>query len=286
MSSETKVWFVTGCSSGFGLCIVQHALQRGDKVVATLREPEDLSDLETKYPESLLVLRLDVTKPTEVLTAFTASREKFGRVDVVVNNAGFGVVAEVEGTTDNTARDVFEVNFWGASHVSREAVRFFREENKPRGGRLLQVSSASGIHSSVGAVYYCASKFALEALSEGLADELDPNWNIKVTILEPGPFRTKGTTVNVISDPVHPAYTDPLLPTMQWRNVFANPNLVFNGDPKKFAEAVYKVAYLEDPPLRLPIHPVALVALRKKGGELLETAQKWESWSEDVFMKD
>jgi len=131
-------------------------LQRGDKVVATLRELEDLSDLATKYPESLLVLRLDVTKPTEVITAFTASQEKFGRVDVVVNNAGFGVVAEVEGITDNTARDVFEVNFWGASHVSREAVRFFREENKPRGGRLLQVSSAAGIQSMAGAAYYCA----------------------------------------------------------------------------------------------------------------------------------
>ena len=173
MSSETKVWFgeglvikwtilsahqnsVTGCSSGFGLCITEHALQRGDKVVATLRKPEVLSDLAAKYPESLLVLRLDVTKPVEVTTAFTASREKFGRIDVVVNNAGFGVVAEVEGTTDSSARGVFEVNFWGASHVSREAVRFFREENKPRGGRLLQVSSTAGIRSPAGVVYYCA----------------------------------------------------------------------------------------------------------------------------------
>lgn len=172
MSSETKVWFsecliigrtilrspnsVTGCSSGFGLCITDYALQKGDKVVATLRKPEVLSELAAKYPESLLVLRLDVTKTAEVTAAFTASREKFGRVDMVVNNAGFGVVAEVEGTADNTARGVFEVNFWGASHVSREAVRFFREENKPRGGRLLQVSSLSGVHSSAGAVYYCA----------------------------------------------------------------------------------------------------------------------------------
>ena len=109
-----------------------------------------------KYPARLLVLRLDVTKPAEVTSAFAAGRDKFGRIDVVVNNAGFGVVAEVEATTDNSARSVFEVNFWGASHVSREAVRFFREENKPMGGRLLQISSASGVLSSAGIGYYSA----------------------------------------------------------------------------------------------------------------------------------
>lgn len=150
-------------------------------------------------------------------------------------------------------------------------------------------------------------RVALEALSEGLAEELDPNWNIKVnhlypssrpssitivnaswqvTILEPGPFRTKCPTVNAITHPVHPAYTDPSLPTMQWRDLLANPNSVFNGDPEKFAEAVYRAAYLEDPPLRLPVHPASLDVLREKGKQLLETADKWESWSEDVLIKD
>jgi len=110
--------------------------------------------------------------------------------------------------------------------------------------------------------------------------------SLQVTILEPGPFRTKCPTVNMITDPVHPAYTDPSLPTTQLRSIFANPNPIFNGDPEKFAEAVYRVAYLEDPPLRLPIHRASLVTLREKGRELLETAQKWESWSEDVLIKD
>lgn len=151
-------------------------------------------------------------------------------------------------------------------------------------------------------------RIAFEALSEGLAEELHPNWNIKVscsymtitciplrtdccgslqvTILEPGPFRTKCPTDNAITDPIHPAYTDPSLPTMRWRGIFGSPGRVFNGDPDKFAEAVYRVAYLEDPPLRLPIHPVSLAVLRRKGKQLLETADKWESWSEDVLMKD
>ena len=172
MTSKAKVWFgeyldiqwvipsspysVTGASSGFGLCITEHALQRNDKVIATLRTPEVLSDLAAKHPDRLLVLRLDVTKPAEVTAAFAASRIKFGRIDVVVNNAGFLVVTEVEGTTEETARSVFEVNFWGASYVSREAVRFFREENKPMGGRLLQVSSAAGVLSAGGVAYYSA----------------------------------------------------------------------------------------------------------------------------------
>ncbi|KAG9315283.1 NAD(P)-binding protein [Chiua virens] len=172
---------VTGCSSGFGLCITKHALQKGDKVVATLRKPEILSDLAERYPKTLLVLRVDVTKPMEVTAAFAASGEKFGRIDVVVNNAGYSILAEVEGTTDSDARALFDVNFWGASYVSREAVRFFREENKPVGGRLLQMSSLVGIQSQLGMTYYSASKFALEGFSEGLADELHPDWNIKAS---------------------------------------------------------------------------------------------------------
>lgn len=131
-------------------------MKKGDKVVATLREPKVLSELAARHPERLLVLRLDVTKPTEMIAAFAASKEKFGRIDVVVNNAGFGVIAEVEGMTESTARDMFEVNFWGASYVSKEAIRFFREENKPMGGRLLQVSSSGGITPTVGFVHYCA----------------------------------------------------------------------------------------------------------------------------------
>lgn len=131
-------------------------MKKGDKVVATLRKPEVLSQLAAKHPETLLVLKLDVTKPAQVTAAFPASQEKFGRIDVVVNNAGSSIVSEVEGTTDSSARSIFEVNFWGASHVTREAARFFREENKPMGGRLLQISSMVGIHASPGNAYYCA----------------------------------------------------------------------------------------------------------------------------------
>ena len=136
---------VTGASSGFGRAATEQVLNSGDIVIATLRKPEVLADLQAKYPtDRLLVLKLDVTKHQDVIDAFRKAKEVFERVDVVFNNAGYGVVAEVEGTPDDAARAMFDVDFWGAANVSREAVRFFREVNKPVGGRLLITSSMSG----------------------------------------------------------------------------------------------------------------------------------------------
>ena len=128
-------------------------------MAATLRTPAALADLQDKYPQDrLLVLPLDVTKPGEIATAFAAAVARFGRVDVVFNNAGFAVQGEVEGTPEDIARGMFEVNFWGAANVTREAIRVFREVNEPRGGRLLQMSSISGVRSPSSMGYYGASK--------------------------------------------------------------------------------------------------------------------------------
>ncbi len=122
------------------------ALANGERVVATLRKPEALNAFKAEYtPEQLLVLRLDVSKPDEIKAAFATAKATFGRVDVVFNNAGYAVVGELEGMPDELARTMFEVDFWGAAHVSQEAVRFFREENSPRGGRLIQNSAGVGL---------------------------------------------------------------------------------------------------------------------------------------------
>ncbi|KAI6044751.1 hypothetical protein EDC04DRAFT_2889430 [Pisolithus marmoratus] len=286
MISVPKVWFITGCSSGFGLATTELALQKGDKVVATLRKPPVLADLAAKYPETLLLLKLDVTQPEEVKSAFAVAHERFGRIDVVLSNAGYGIVSEIEGTSEKNARGIFETNFWGASYVCREAVKFFREENQPAGGRLIQVSSVSGVVSFPGSAWYCASKFAIEALAEALATEVSPKWNIKVTIVEPGPFRTNCPTTNMVTEPVHPAYNDPALPCMQFRDMMSNTDAKFTGDPIKFAEAIYKLVYLEDPPLRLPLHHLAVEAIRGKGRHLIDTTDTWASWSEDVDLKE
>ncbi|KAI6114066.1 hypothetical protein F5141DRAFT_1213195 [Pisolithus sp. B1] len=268
MSSIPKVWFITGCSSGFGLATTASALQRGEKVAATLRQPAVLADLASKYPETLLLLKLDVTQQGEVESAFVAARER------------------LKEPPEKNARGLFETNFWGASYVCREAVRFFREDNQPAGGRLIQVSSVSGIASGPGSAWYCASKFAIEGLAEALATEVSPNWNIKVTIVEPGPFRTNCPTTNMVTEPVHPAYNDPTFPSIQLRNMMSNAGATFDGDPIKFAEAMYKLVYLEDPPLRLPLHHIAVEAFRIRGRHLIATADAWASWSEDMYVKD
>lgn len=151
---------VTGASSGFGRQLTELALANGDNVVATLRKPPVLDDLKSRYPPArLLVLKLDVTKPLEITQAFAHAQDTFGRIDIVFNNAGYGLLAEVEGTPDETARALFETNFWGSANVSREAVRFFREVNKPGvGGRLLTVSSFVGLSPLPCSGYYSAAK--------------------------------------------------------------------------------------------------------------------------------
>ena len=137
---------------------MEHILAKGDRVVATLRKPSALADLVPKHPAAqLLVLKLDVVLPADITAAFAAALATFGRVDVVYNNAGLSAVAEVEGTPDGDARKMFEVNFFGAANVAREAVRVFRDENKPRGGRLLQASSIAGVQGMAGVGYYSAT---------------------------------------------------------------------------------------------------------------------------------
>ncbi|PSR71674.1 hypothetical protein PHLCEN_2v12448 [Hermanssonia centrifuga] len=134
-------------------------LKNGGIVIATLRKPEVLSDLKAQYPgDRLLVLKLDVTRPHEIVDTFAKAKEAFGRIDVVFNNAGYSVLAEVEGTPEEQARAMFDVNFWGATNVSREAVKFFREVNKPTGGRLINVSSIVGLKVAPALGYYTATK--------------------------------------------------------------------------------------------------------------------------------
>ena len=150
---------VTGTSSGFGRAAAEYILAQGDIVVATLRKPEVLNDLKAKYAANkLLVLKLDVTKPKEITDAFQKAIDAFGHIDVVFNNAGYSVFAEVEGTTDEAARALFNTNLFGAMDVSREAVRVFREVNKPIGGRLLITSSMAGISPIPFAGYYAGTK--------------------------------------------------------------------------------------------------------------------------------
>ena len=152
---------VTGASIGFGRELTKVVLEHGDTAVATARRPEVLADLVATYTaDRLLTLKLDVTKQADITAAFAAAHAKFGRIDVVANNAGYSTIGEVEAVSDETARAIFETNFWGAANVAREAVRVFRELNpQGAGGRLLNFSSISGIQGMAGFAHYCATKF-------------------------------------------------------------------------------------------------------------------------------
>ncbi|KAF8990545.1 NAD(P)-binding protein [Cyathus striatus] len=241
--SSPKVWLVTGSSSGLGLAVVEHALSKGDNIVATLRTPDVLSHLSSKYPQQLFVVKLDVTKQEEIVSAFRAAQDKFGRVDVVYNNAGFSAISEIEGTPDELARNIFEVNFWGAANVSREAVRFFRDENKPSGGRLLQASSLAAMVGSPLIGYYTATKFALEGFSETLTTEIDPDWNVKVTILTLEGFKTSAILPEkMINLPTHPKYQK----IGDSTRAYAQEIFKTFGDSNKAAREIYKIACHEN----------------------------------------
>jgi len=256
-------------------------LQNGDIAIATLRNPSALADLTSTYgPDKLLTIKLDVSKPQEILDAFASAEKTFGRVDAVFNNAGYGVLSEVEGAPDDAVRAMFEVDFWGAVTVSKEAVRFFREVNKPAGGRLLQVSSSGGVQGFSALGYYSASKFALEGLTESLAAEMRPEWNIKITLLELGGFRTNAGRSMVRTSP-HPAYIDMDLKQATARNYLqVNPRMP--GDATKAAAIIYKLAALPDPPLRLPLGKDALEVVKRKGESLIASVEEYASWSEDL----
>ncbi|KAF8125627.1 NAD(P)-binding protein [Boletus edulis] len=281
--SSVKVWFITGASSGFGRAMTEYLLKIGNKVVATLRKPESLSDLTAHYPHTqLLVVKVDVANEADITAAFAKAEEVFGRIDVVFNNAGVSVVGEVESLDEGDARGVFDVNFWGAVRVSKEAVRFFREVNKPIGGRLLQVSSRLGLVGAPACGFYCASKFALEGLTECLVTELDPAWNIKVTLLEPGPYRTEISQGNFRAAPQHPAYANPALPSSQARK-FLGSTERFDGDVTKAVVVIEKFSQLEDVPIRFPIHRRVIMAMRDKAKSLSEGADKYERWTDGLY---
>ncbi|GAA6001648.1 hypothetical protein JCM10207_002247 [Rhodosporidiobolus poonsookiae] len=268
-----RVILVTGTSSGFGRCLVDAVLAQGDIAVATLRKPSVLDALKAEYgPDRLLVLPLDVTKQDQVDAAFEAVKETFGRLDMVINNAGTGVVDEIEATSDESGRWIMDTNFWGPLAMMKKAVAFMRDVNQPQGGQILNVSSDCGIRAQAGLGVYSASKHALEGISDAFADEIDPAWNITISVVEPGSFKTSVGGVKLPGP--HPAYTNPSLPVNKMRAFFETLNPP--GDPRKAARAM--LAILDMPqgekPRRFILGDDAIKSFDGKGKELLDLAEK------------
>ncbi|WP_030144388.1 SDR family NAD(P)-dependent oxidoreductase [Glycomyces sp. NRRL B-16210] len=264
----TKTWFITGSSRGLGRAFAEAALGRGDSVAATARNPDALKALVRDYGESVLPLALDVTDRAAVTAAVDRAKFHFGHIDVVVNNAGYGLLGAVEELTERDLRDQMETNFFGAVWVAQAALPHLRGQD---GGHLIQFSSAAGVVGMALGGGYAASKWALEGLSETLAQEV-AGFGVKVTVVEPGGYRTEGAAGAVHAE-VHPAYA-------KLRAGFAAHAAELDlGDPAAAGAALLALADAEEPPLRVFFGVQGLPMVEPVYTERLKTWRDWQGLS-------
>lgn len=265
--SASRVWLVTGASSGFGRAIVEAAVTDGDVVVATARSIASIQDLAAAHPDQVDAMQLDVTDPTRITAVVEDVLQRHGRVDVLVNNAGRTHVGAVEETSDEELRSLFEVHFFGPAALVRAVLPQMRER---RSGAIVQLSSMGGQLSFAGFSAYSATKFALEGLSEALADEVGA-FGIKVLIVEPGAFRTGLFGANSAS-----AETSVYAHSVgQTRRMIHDGDGNQPGDPAKAAAAILRALEAERTPLRLPLGADAYDMIN---GHLATVRGELEEW--------
>ena len=264
--SDGKVWFITGSSRGFGRVWTEAALKRGDKVVATARNPAVLQPLVDAYGESVLPLALDVTDRAAAFEAVAKGNAAFGRLDIVLNNAGYGQFGAVEELGEAEARAQIETNLFGALWVTQAALPILRAQ---KSGHILAVSSIGGVAAFPTVGMYHASKWALEGLMDSLSQEV-AGFGIKVTLIEPAGYATDFADPSSLrgSTPI-PAY-NPV--KEQLFAAFATESM---GDPLATSEAIFQVVDAAEPPLRLPLGATAVPMLRKVYEERLAAWDKW-----------
>ena len=257
-SSSGKVWFITGASTGFGRLLTQEVLKAGGRVLATARKPEQIADLAQEYPDAARTFALDVTNPAQIAAVAKDAIAAFGRIDVLVNNAGYGIAGGIEETTEAEFMPVFETNVFGLMRVTRAFLPQFRTQ---RLGHIVNLSSMAGLAGSAGWGYYNASKFAVEGFSEALAAEMAP-LGVKVTIVEPGPFRTDFLGRSGVEAALRiPDYDATVGKTREYFHDQAGKQ---RGDPMKAVHAIMDVVESENPPLHLILGAIALKRFRGK----------------------
>jgi NAD(P)-dependent dehydrogenase (short-subunit alcohol dehydrogenase family) len=269
MSTSNRVWFITGTSSGFGRSLAEEVLQRGERLVATARDPKGLDELVALAPDRVQAVRLDVTQGAQVQPALDAALQRFGRVDVVVNNAGFSIVGAGEETGEADLRSTMETMFFGAVAVSRAALPQLRRQGS---GTIVQITSVGGLITAPGFGAYCAAKHALEAWSESVAAEVAP-LGIKVLIVEPGAFRTSLFGAAFRTMPVIPEYEATVGPT---RAYAAGSGGKQPGDPAQAARAIADAVAAGAPTLRLPLGADAVQGIRAKLARVAEDVDRTE----------
>lgn len=257
--TDQKTWFITGCDKGMGHVFAEVLLAAGERVVLTARDIGNVAELVAQYPLAASAYQLDVTNPGQVRQVVAYAEEASGGIDVLINNAGYGLLGPVEATTPEEYRPLFEVNFFGAAEVTRAFLPFMRARRR---GYIINTSSIGGFAASPGFGFYAASKFALEGFSEALAQDVAV-FGIKVTILEPGSTRTDFAGASMARAARHIADYDSsavqlTLDRMQGRHG-TQP-----GDPRRLAKILLKLSRMAAPPLRLPAGQDAVLRMQQK----------------------
>jgi NAD(P)-dependent dehydrogenase (short-subunit alcohol dehydrogenase family) len=263
----TKNWFITGTSRGFGREWAQAALARGDRVAATARDVSSLSGLVEQYGDAVLALELDVTDRDADFAAVARAHEHFGRLDVVINNAGYGLFGTIEEVSELQARAQIETNLFGALWVTQAALPYLREQHS---GHIIQVSSIGGIAAFAGVGLYHASKWGLEGFSDALAQEV-AEFGIHVTLVEPGGFDTDWSgSSSVRAEPIA-AYEEAR------RQMAARRSQLPQGRTDATGQAILKIVDAEHPPLRVFLGVPPLQIARDRYAQRLKT---WEEWND------
>ncbi len=271
---DSRVWLITGCSSGFGLALAQAALARGDRVLATARDSSALDELVSGAPsDTALAVKLDVTDPADRAAAIALAGDRFGRLDVLVNNAGFGSVGAVEEIEEGPLRGLMETMFFGALSLTQAALPVMRRQGS---GAIVQISSMGGQVTMPGFGAYCAAKFALEAVSESLAAEVASH-GIRVLIVEPGAFRTGFGGAGMQRSPaLGDVYAETVGPT---RRAVDQMDGSQPGDPAKAAATILRALDADDAPLHLALGTDALEAIRAAQDRRRADLESWEALS-------
>lgn len=267
--TSKPVWFITGCSTGFGRELARHTLELGYPTVVTARNPAQVEDIAKGHEDNALVLKLDVTKPEEIAAAVKAAEARFGRIDVLVNNAGIGYFGSLEESEIAEARKMFDINIWGLMDMTRAVLPILR---KQRSGTVVNISSIGGLRGFPAVGFYNGTKFAVEGLSESLSKEV-AHLGIKVLIVEPSGFRTDwaGRSANEAPETIEDYRPSAGERMRQIREASGNQP----GDPVKAVQAIVKAVEAKDPPLRLLLGKIALDGAREKIGEMQRDFDAW-----------
>lgn len=267
----SRVWFVTGCSSGFGRALATKILAAGNKLVATSRDSSTLHSLAEQFPGECITLDLDVTKPDQIAQAIARAEETFGGIDVLVNNAGYGLIGALEEcSTDQMAKNL-ATNLVGPLNLIKAVLPLMRAR---RSGHIINLTAVAGVANHEGFAVYGAAKFGLEGASEALRIELAP-LGIKVTLIEPGPFRTE--FINRSLEKGAEAIADYDATSGKFRKLLESLNGKQPGDPDKAADAIIRVVDESTPPFRLPLGAFAFRRIRQKLNEQIAELDAWES---------